>query len=234
MISVCIATYNGEKYIKEQLQSILIQLNEEDEVIISDDSSSDKTMTIIESFNDGRIKVFGKNHFKSPIFNLENALKRAHGDYVFWADQDDVWLENKVQLCLHYLQIADLVVSDCKIVDADLSVNRSSFFAQNNSHKGLFHNLKRNSYLGCCMAFRREILTLCLPFPKNIPMHDIWVGFVAELFYTSYFIPQPLILYRRHGENASCTSQASTYGILKKISFRWNIIRYIPMLLLRK
>ena len=90
MISVCMATYNGEKYIEEQLKSILSQLGENDEVIVSDDSSTDNTLAIVESFNDVRIKIFPNNKFHSPIFNFENALKQATGDYIFLSDQDDV------------------------------------------------------------------------------------------------------------------------------------------------
>jgi hypothetical protein len=84
------------------------------------------------------------------------------------------------------------------------------------------------------MAFRKEILQLCLPFPRYIPMHDIWFGFVVELFYSSCFIPQKLVLYRRHDNNISSTSQISKFGLLKKLSFRLNLLRYIPLLLIRK
>ena len=75
MISVCMATYNGEKYIKEQLSSILSQLSEKDEIIVSDDSSTDKTVEIIESFQDKRIKILKNNKFRQPNLNFENALK---------------------------------------------------------------------------------------------------------------------------------------------------------------
>jgi glycosyltransferase involved in cell wall biosynthesis len=234
MISVCLAVYNGEKYIKEQIDSILTQLDHTGEIIISDDNSTDKTLEIIENFSDSRIKIFRGNNFKSPIFNLENALKHAQGNYIFLADQDDVWIENKVQICMQYLQTADVVVSDCKVVDAGLNIMCNSFFQKNHSRQGFFINLQHNAYIGCCMAFRRKILTTCLPFPKNIPMHDIWLGFVAELFYTSCFIPLPLVLYRRHGNNISPTSQTSVFNFRQKLLFRWNLIRYIPLLLLRK
>jgi len=80
MISVCIPTYNGEKYILRQLQSILAQLGEEDEVIISDDSSCDNTIAVIKSIGDSRIKLIENMHFKTPVYNMENALKQAQGD----------------------------------------------------------------------------------------------------------------------------------------------------------
>ncbi|MEO5643505.1 MAG: glycosyltransferase, partial [Bacteroidia bacterium] len=95
-ISVCLATYNGEKYIGEQLQSILIQLSQHDEVIISDDSSSDRTIDIVQAFGDSRIIILHGQTFRSPIRNFENALSHAGGQYIFLADQDDVWLPEKV------------------------------------------------------------------------------------------------------------------------------------------
>lgn len=91
-------TYNGEKYISVQLDSILKQLSENDEVIISDDSSTDRTVDVIKNFKDKRIKLYEDNHFHSPIFNFENALEKASGDIIFLSDQDDVWLDNKVKI----------------------------------------------------------------------------------------------------------------------------------------
>ena len=101
-ISVCIASYNGEKYIKEQLNSILCQLEERDEVIISDDSSTDNTVQIIESFKDKRIKIFREQKFKSPIYNFENAISKATGDIIFLSDQDDIWHKAKVHKIKQY------------------------------------------------------------------------------------------------------------------------------------
>ena len=104
MISVCIATYNGEKYIKEQLDSILPQLKKLDEIIISDDKSKDKTLKIIKTLNDSRIKIF-TNPKKGLISNFENAITKSSGDYIFLSDQDDIWHENKIQFYLTVLYL---------------------------------------------------------------------------------------------------------------------------------
>jgi glycosyltransferase involved in cell wall biosynthesis len=234
MISVCITTYNGEKYIKGQLDSILCQLGRGDELIVSDDGSTDKTLEIIQGYQDLRIKILNNTKRDGVIGNFENALMKAGGDYIFLADQDDVWGSEKVKTVLAALSTADLIVSDCAVVNGDLECIIPSFFQHNHSRRGFCKNLRHNSYLGCCMAFRKEILQLCLPFPRHIPMHDIWLGFVVELFYTSRFIPCKLVLYRRHGGNVSPTSQISEYGLFKKLSFRLNLLRYIPLLLIRK
>jgi len=234
MISVCIPTYNGEKYIFQQVQSILSQLEENDEVIISDDSSKDQTIEIIESFKDRRIKLLKNNNFHSPIFNMENALKNATGDYIFLADQDDVWLPYKIVNTVKYLEENDLTLSDGYLTDSNLNVIKDSIFEQYNRKKGLFNNLNKNSYMGCCMAFKKRILTIALPFPKDIPMHDIWIGFVAELFFKTVFIKKKLIFYRRHKKNNSSTCQKSQYNFFKKLEFRLNCIKYLPLLLVRK
>lgn len=233
MVSVCIATYNGEKYIREQLDSILMQLGADDEIIISDDGSSDNTLEIVECYMDSRIKVF-RNSFKNLILNFEFALKQSKGDFIFLSDQDDVWLPNKIEVCKKYLFSFDIVVSNCCVVNKDLKIINESFFELNASQKGLIPNLIKNSYLGCCLAFRKEILNKVLPFPKNIPMHDIWIGFVSEIFFKSKFIETPLILYRRHGSNESPTGEYSPFKLYQKFLFRYNIIKNISKLFFKK
>lgn len=222
-LSVCIATYNGSQFIKEQIDSILPQLGREDEIIISDDSSTDNTLEIVRSYNDKRIRIFSDNKFHSPIFNFENALKHAKGDYIFLSDQDDVWMDNKVEKMMEALQQFSLVVSDCYVVDKDCNIICNSFFKERPT-TGILKNLIKNNYLGCCMAFRKELLSKALPFPKRIAMHDIWLGLCGALFYDTAFIPDKLIMYRRHGGNASPTAEKSKYGLKYKISYRIDMI----------
>lgn len=224
MISVCIPTYNGERYIKEQIDSILSQLSDEDEIVISDDSSTDSTLEIIKDYNDNRIRIFHGN-FRSPIYNLENALKNARGPHIFIADQDDIWMPNKVEVMHKYLETYDCVVSDARVIDDEKNVLHESFYELRHSKAGLIHNLARNSYLGCCMAITKQLCEAALPFPKDIPMHDIWIGSVAECFGRSIFIPDKLISYRRHGGNVSSTSEKSPYSLKEKIGFRVAIIK---------
>jgi glycosyltransferase involved in cell wall biosynthesis len=219
------ATYNGEKYIKEQLESILSQIGEHDEVIISDDSSSDKTVDIIKSFSDSRIKIFENQKFKSPIFNFENALIQANGEIIVLSDQDDIWKANKIETIKKYMQKYDLVLSDATIIDEYGNLIQESFYKLNNSRMGFIQNIIKNSYLGCAMGFNRKILEKALPFPKDIPLHDWWIGLVGEMYGKTYFIEDKLISYRRHGNNASPTGEKSKYSTLKKISFRISLIK---------
>lgn len=224
MISVCIPTYNGAKFIREQMESILIQLSEEDEIVISDDSSTDNTIEILESFEDNRIKIYYNNTFQSPVFNLENALVHSRGDVIFTADQDDIWLPGKTVMVLEMLCKFDVVVTDCKVVDEDLHVISDSFFSDIGSRTGFFKNLWRNSYLGCCIAFNRYVLNAVLPFPTKIPMHDIWIGAISETMFRPVFLNQQLLLYRRHGSNTSSASEKSSNTLIEKVAFRMNIL----------
>lgn len=174
MITVCIATFNGEKYIREQLNSILFQLSLQDEVIVSDDGSIDDTISIIKSFNDNRIKIIDGVHRHSPTLNFENALKEAKGDYIFLADQDDVWKDDKVKNCLKWLQHYDCIISDAEVTDENLNITSPSLYQLMNIKSGRVYNiLYKNGYTGCCMAFTRRVKDAALPFPKDIPMHDI-------------------------------------------------------------
>ena len=218
MISVCVATYNGEKYLEEQLDSILQQLSETDEMIISDDKSSDNTKKILEKYyTDRRVKIIDGPQ-KGVIKNFEYAIQHATGDIIFLADQDDVWLPNKVA---HTKEMFDqnknslVIISDLIIVDKNLVPIKNSYFAYRNVQTGFFKNILKNKYIGAGMAFRKELKSAILPFPKAIPMHDMWIGVMAGN--RVKLLHEPLTLYRRHGEN---TSEISTTASFKQ-QFRW-------------
>lgn len=226
MVSVCMATFNGEEFILEQIQSILNQLDSHDELIISDDGSTDATISLVESLEDKRIKIIKDSNFKSPIYNFENALKYATGEYIFMSDQDDVWLDNKVKIMVEQIELGyDLVISDCELVDQNLIKWNSSYFHFNNSGAGIVKNIFKNSYMGCCMAMSRRLVDKCLPFPHNLPMHDSYIGLVAELKFKVKFIKVPLILHRKHSNNSSSTSTGkSNYSFIQKTMFRIYLI----------
>ena len=230
MISVCITTFNGEKHILEQINSIISQISDKDEVVVSDDGSTDQTVRIIEELKDNRIKIYQNKSPKGIISNVQNALIEARGEIIFLADQDDVWLPNKVSICLKALENSDLVVSDCYIVNGNLNLIETSFYIHNKSQTNKWRALIRNSYLGCCMAFKRSILEDALPFPTNIPMHDIWLGNVAAFKHKVRFIDDKLIYYRRHGNNASTASEPTKASILKQINYRLPIIQGLAKL----
>ncbi|MBE0598205.1 MAG: glycosyltransferase family 2 protein [Desulfuromonadales bacterium] len=201
-ISVCMATRNGEQYLGEQLASILSQLGAEDEVIISDDSSTDRTVEIVRAVADRRIRLLADNRFFSPVGNFENALRHASGEIIVLSDQDDVWLDNKIGLIREQFRQArpavHLVVLDGCAIDEAGRILEQSLFRRINAGPGLLKNIYDNTYMGCCMAFSRPLLDLALPFPRRLPMHDMWLGLLAELFGSVEFVPEQTIRYRKH------------------------------------
>jgi glycosyltransferase involved in cell wall biosynthesis len=219
------ATKNGAEFIREQIDSVLPQLSSHDELIVSDDCSDDHTTQIINAYADKRIKLFRNSNQVGVTKNFETGLKQCAGDYIFLADQDDVWMPEKISVMVEHLQRHDLVICDCDVADHALGVKHRSFFNMNNSGKGLIKNIIRNSYMGCCMAFRRNVLHRALPFPGDVPLHDMWIGLIGEIHFKTHFLPQPLVYHRRHGRNASTTSGTSRHSMAGKIYNRYRIVR---------
>lgn len=217
-ISVCVATYNGERYIKEQIDSILSQLGVDDEIIISDDSSSDNTLDIIKDFKDPRIVIYDMQEYHSPIFNFENAIKHTTGDIIFLADQDDKWLEGRVAkaVSLHERGF-DLVICNARAVYKDDIRN----YDYDPFARPYWHNLIKPMYVGCCMSFKRNILDMVLPFPKSIAMHDLWIGLLAQRNYNCIYIEEPLIEYNRHETSFVAKHPMST---MKRVQYRLNML----------
>ena len=225
-ISVCIATYNGAKYIQQQIKSILLQLGDNDEVIVSDDSSTDNTLEIIRAFNDSRIKVIINRGTNGYTGNFENALRAASGEIIFLSDQDDVWKSNKVEVMLTALEKFDFVVSDAELVDENLITLANSNFERMGVSSGLFSNLIRCRYLGCCYAFKSKLLKIALPIPSNhiYCPHDYWLSLVAESMFSVCLVKEPLIYYRRHSSNVSDGGAHSSNSFFKKALIRLYVV----------
>lgn len=227
-ISVCMASYNGGLFIAQQLKSILNQLTANDEIVISDDGSTDDTIHIIQYLEDPRIKLYFNTQRHGPIGNFENALRHSSGQLIILSDQDDIWLPNKVEVIKTLLIEYDLILTNCEVINQQGIVLHPSFFELRGSRQGFWQNLYRNSYIGCCMAFRRTVLDYALPFPKQIHMHDWWIGLMVELKGRVIFYDDPLIKYVRHGKNASPTGEKG-FRLDKRLSNRffllWNVAK---------
>lgn len=240
MISVCMATYNGSLYLKQQVESILCQLTADDEIIISDDGSTDDTLSVLAAFNDRRIKIY--THYKgNRVFpnstaivtaNFENAINQAKGDILFLSDQDDVWLPNKVEVMRKYLTDYDLVISDAYVTDADLNIIHDTRFHDDcGQTKNIWKAfISTHPYQGSCMAFRRNVLSKALPFPREVRSHDTWLGFVGAFYFKTRVIPEKLIYYRRHENVVSTTGEKSPYPLFTRIQSR---LRYFRLLIAR-
>lgn len=211
-VSVCIAAYNGELFAKEQIYSILQQLSREDEIVIIDDASTDKTRDVILSFNDERIRLLTHKYNVGVLASFEDAIRISRGEIIFLSDQDDIWAPDKVRIVLEAFSMdpgVTLVASDAKVIGHDGTEVLPSYYA----HRGVFssgviNNLWRCKYLGCTMAFRSSKLPHILPFPRQFSAlrncHDIWIGMRNSLSGgKTLYIDRPLVLYRRHGGNVS-------------------------------
>ena len=229
-ISVIMATYNGEMYVEQQLLSILSQLEPDDEIIVSDDHSKDRTLDIFVRLADARIKVVKPDVPRGPIRNFEHALGYATKNIIVLSDQDDVWLENRIsEIRAHFYRSTaeyDLLVLDSRVVNQHLEVIEPSVFTLLDAGTGLIKNIYRNTYIGCHMAFRRKLLEVATPFPSHVSMHDVWLGLVSELMGPVKFLPEVSMLFRRTGNNFT----KPKYPWKTRIQWRFFLMVYLARL----
>ena len=220
-ISVVLAAYKGEKYIAEQINSILPQLGDDDEVIVSDDFPEGKTRDEVLAIRDGRIR-YVEGPGKGVTANFGYALAQADGDIIFLCDQDDVWLPEKVGKVTDLLEKGyDLVLHDASVTDASLNVTLPSYFAVHGSYTSFARTLLRNTFVGCCMAFTRRVRDSVTPIPDGVPMHDWWIALASmKKGFRITTLNEPLILWRRHGDNVT----GSRTSLKQKISWRLKIM----------
>lgn len=207
-VSIAMAVCNGEKYIREQLDSILVQLQENDEIIVSFDPSTDETLNIVKEYviKDNRVKLFyNENHTRGLVSNFQNALQHCKGDIIFYSDQDDVWMEDKIEkVCKRFENPkVTVVIHDTSLTDENLNVYEESTFKLRGGSTGVLKNLIRLSYIGCAMAFRKEMLKVVLPLATKQRSHDWWTGSICSCYGRMEMINEPLILHRIHGGNAT-------------------------------
>jgi glycosyltransferase involved in cell wall biosynthesis len=233
-VTVCMAVRNGANFIEEQIASILPQLGNEDEFVVVDDASKDNTIDIVESFHDERIRVVRNERNRGVVHSFGRALEEARGEIIFLTDHDDVWRPDKVEKFLEvFVANPDItvVMSDLVIINAAGKIMSEPKFGVRKFHQGAFRNLVRNRYQGSAMALRRSILEYCLPFPADIPIHDVWIGLVNQFVGKAAFIHEPLLFYRRHGKNDSPERHAP---LMKMICWRWALVKNLIWFYVRR
>ena len=221
-VSVAMTTFNGERYVSQQIRSIVSQLSAKDELVIADDGSTDNTPQILDQFaaKDHRIKILSSNGI-GVVKNFEKAISACTNDLVFLSDQDDVWTPHKVKVIKEYFRQEEdviLIMSDLVVVDQDLKTMNESYMKLRGCSTGILRNIVKNGYVGCALAFRCKLKEMILPFPKGIPMHDQWIGIIAEMFGRSKMVEDKLLLYRRYGDNV--TSLTSNSSIFQQVTWR--------------
>jgi glycosyltransferase involved in cell wall biosynthesis len=221
--SVVLASYDGERFINAQLDSIVAQLSPNDEIIVSDDASSDNTVSLVKGRDDRRIHVLENRERVGYVRNFERAINKVCGEYVFFSDQDDVWLPGKVDTMRSALQKKPFVASDAIVVNERLEVIYESFFEWRNasifSWQAIF---LRPLIVGATMSCRSDYLRTLLPLPAHIP-HDFWLTFNAAWDDALEIIPAPLILYRRHAKAHSPSATDRTRSLARIAAERYTL-----------
>lgn len=236
-VNILLATYNGEKFLIPLLNSILKQTFKKWQLFVRDDGSTDNTKKILEDFqnsNTEKVVVINDGDLNlGACYNFFRLLEKADGDYIFFCDQDDVWLPEKIERMLNKMMLIEeeigpnkplLLHSDLVVVDANLKEISPSFwkyqFIDPEFCKTLPKLLLTNSVTGCATLINKALKQIILPVPEGVVMHDWWCALVAAAFGKIYSIEDSLVLYRQHGRN-DVGAKAWTIGyiIKKALSF---------------
>lgn len=234
-VSVCMASYNGDEYIKEQIASILPQLSDGDELIIVDDCSTDNTLKVIRSFNSNKIRLYGNEENKGHVVTFERALSLANNKYIFLADQDDIWKPKRLNIMKKALQSSsDSVLTSNFDFLSDrkgIKVKKEYLIKESGSRNylkniiGIF--LGSRHYYGSVMAFKREMLKLILPIPSFVESHDIWIAIAANLFQTNIHINEKTLIRRIHGNNVTQYDRSLIEKLKSRVFFMRSIVRLL-------
>lgn len=219
-ISVVIALYNAGPYLKEELESILPQLAETDEVLIYDDGSTDGSYELAQKLSRvvPQIRVFQGPH-AGVVENFRRGIQKARGRFIFLADQDDLWEPSKVSFVLGTLEWEKgpcCVMHDAVMIDDAKKPTGETVFTWRKIGRGFWHNWWKNSYVGCCMAFNEELKPYLASMPATIPMHDQWIGMMADHYGKMLFIDKKLLKWRRHQDNATTLRHDPPAAMIKK------------------
>ena len=221
-VNVLLATYNGEKYIREQIESILNQTYQNIRLIISDDCSKDSTPEILREYEkkDNRVELYIQEENLGVVKNIEFLLSKVKDNYYMLSDQDDVWLPEKIEKSLETLinKNADLVFGDLEVVDQDLKTIYPSFgdFMLLNKKIKKYINSPKLNYIyncvtGCTVLAKKETIQKIVPLPEKSKylIHDHWIGLMASIYGKVAYMPEKYIKYRQHGNNQVGTEKIS-------------------------
>lgn len=212
-VDILLATYNGEKYLKSQLDSILSQTYKDFRLLISDDCSSDNTRKILEEYKekDNRIILYFQEKNLGVIKNFEFLLQKVESKYYMFSDQDDIWKNDKVEKSVKKIEEtkSDLVYSDLEVVDENLNITYKSYWKL----KGIYNKIKKynnfdslylnNFVTGCTIISKKELIEKVLPLPttSKYVLHDYWIALIISQNGKIDYIEEPLIKYRQHKNN---------------------------------
>lgn len=217
--SVAMAVYNGERYIHEQVDSILERMGPNDELVISYDKSTDATRRIIDEYakNDCRVRVV-ENHTPGVQNNFTNAVMNCRGGYIFLSDQDDLWIGDKIEVVLEAFRNtgADLVVHNGYMADGQLQPLPGTMFDRYGRYNSPIRNIIKCNFWGCCMAFRSHVRDWVCPFPNECKVgHDLWLGVQVGFRGKIARVEECLMMHRLHGDNVTADRRRALPVIIK-------------------
>jgi len=217
-VAVLMATYNGEKYLGQQLDSILCQTYRNFQLYISDDCSTDATRNVIQTYVERypeKITYTVNKNNRGFVKNFENLLYDCCEEYIAFADQDDIWQSNKLEILMDAMSelesskpdSASLVHSDLSLIDQDDNTLHKSYFQfrkyKLKSSQDIGHILGPCGVMGNTLLINKKLKEIVLPFPDTLDVHDYWIAIHAELFGQRKTLHTQLVQYRIHSDNCS-------------------------------
>ena len=216
MVEILLAVYNGERFLKEQIDSILNQSYKNWLLTIYDDGSTDKTALLVYSYvknNKDKIRfIRGTKNSGSAKESFFKLLALSNNNYVAFCDHDDVWHKDKLKICVEHMKktekikgkIPILIHTDLFVVDEKLNILEESMFKSQNfrfKEKSFNELLVQNNITGCTVLINKNLIELCLDVPNGAVMHDWWVGLIAAAFGKICFLKDKTVYYRQHKNN---------------------------------
>lgn len=225
-LSVCMAVFNGEKYLKAQIDSILLQIGENDEFVICDDCSTDSSVAILLEYNDNRIVLYENESRLGHVQNFAQAISRARGRYIVLADQDDIWTAGRLEVLLTALINCSaprpLVIGDfIEFCDEgnylDSEMNSKKLANTSGGRLSMFLDILggRSKFYGCCFAFDRALIKYILPISRYTEAHDMWIALVASLVGSVISVDNVVLHRRIHRHNITPRKRRSLLIIVK-------------------
>lgn len=217
-LSIALTTYNGEKYLSKQIDSILNQTYSDFELVVSDDCSKDNTWNILLNYakRDNRIKIYQNKQNLGFVKNFENAVSLCSGEFIALSDQDDIWKDNHLEILLNNLRDSSASVGNADIMDSfdkigsDLLSDRDSYFVNGNNLDKLFRILfYGNPFQGTSALYKRELFKYAFPIPNKVEYHDAWFSAFACCLKGLDYTFDVVTHYRIHGNNSSGTHKVN-------------------------
>lgn len=242
-ISVCMATYNGSKYLLKQVESIFNQLSIEDELIILDDCSTDETWLLLKNFNDKRIKLHRNEKNLGHVQSFAKVLNLANNNVIVMADQDDIWIDDRLRILretfynnpnLFLISSNSIYINEC-----DNEIQFSSNKVSSRDSKKNFMNICRiyldgGAYVGCTMAYRSELNKIILPIPEYVESHDLWIALAGNIMKSNLHIDDITLKRRIHSSNASIVDRNLIKKLWSRVIFSISIVHiYLRILKLK-